>query len=142
MLHAAVEANGLAGKYEVLACGAEELEQQGLEKGTFDTVLCCKVLCGVPEPAQVLKVLYEYLKPGGQLLVYEHVLNEENSLIRGWQRCMQWVWPVFLQGCNLDRCTEKLVREAGEWETVELRKPEGQLEWESIPFVLGRAVKK
>lgn len=133
---------GLEGKYEILSCGAEELEKQGLERESFDTVVCCKVLCGVPRPENVLKELYGYLKPGGQILFYEHILNEDNCMLRVWQRVLQCVWPGMMQGCNLTRRTGQMVREAGEWETVEMGPPETSGKYEAIPFVLGRAVKK
>ena len=32
-----------------------------------------QVLCSVPEPREMVKRLYGLLKPGGRMIVYEHV---------------------------------------------------------------------
>jgi ubiquinone/menaquinone biosynthesis C-methylase UbiE len=82
-LHAALRANvakaGLEEVYEILPCGAEDLK---IAKESVDTVVCCKVLCGIPEPERVLRELYSYVKPGGQFVVYEHVAS---GTVGGWQ---------------------------------------------------------
>jgi 2-polyprenyl-3-methyl-5-hydroxy-6-metoxy-1,4-benzoquinol methylase len=88
-LHAELRQNvvkaGLESVYEILPCGAEELGKHGISKGSVDTVVCCKVLCGVPEPERVLRELYEYVKPGGQFVVYEHVANRRSRAVGVWQ---------------------------------------------------------
>jgi ubiquinone/menaquinone biosynthesis C-methylase UbiE len=79
-----VAKSGLEGKYEILGIGAEDVLGR-IKAGSVDTVLCCKVLCGIPEPERVLKELYTLLKPGGVVLVFEHVVNRESTLTRMWQ---------------------------------------------------------
>lgn len=85
-LHDALRENvrlaGLADVYEVSGLGAEQLQ---LEPESVDTVVCCKVLCGVPEPEKVLAQLYRVLKPGGQFLVFEHVANRRSWVAGAWQ---------------------------------------------------------
>ena len=41
--------------------------------GTFDTVATACTFCSVPDPVRGLRELYRCLKPGGQLLMFEHV---------------------------------------------------------------------
>ena len=36
-----------------------------------------QVLCSVPQPEALAKSLYRVLKPGGQMIVYEHVKSED-----------------------------------------------------------------
>ena len=55
----------------------EKLAEYGIEPGTMDTVTSVKVLCSVPRPAALVKDLYRLLKPGGQMIVYEHVKSED-----------------------------------------------------------------
>lgn len=72
---------GLDGRYEILGGGVEELDHRGVKKGTVDTVVTVHVLCSVSSPEPLVKELYEYLRPGGQWLVYEHVKVREGDSV-------------------------------------------------------------
>ena len=66
--------NPLGDIYEVIGCGAEELQTKGgLQKNSIDTIVTVQCLCSIPTPELIIKELYPLLKPGGQWLVYEHV---------------------------------------------------------------------
>jgi hypothetical protein len=54
---------------------------------------------------------------------------------------LQLVWPYLFQGCNLNRDTEPLLRACGKWESVELERPKGEMQWDCIPHVVGKLVK-
>ena len=57
----------------------------GIQKGSVDTIVTVHVLCCVGSQAEkIIKTLYEYLKPGGQWLVYEHVVSK-NIPVKYWQ---------------------------------------------------------
>lgn len=150
---------GFGGKYEIISAGAEinslipALAKKGLlqkqdSAGLFDTVVCCRVLCGVPHLSQTVEGLYKCLKPGGRMLICEHVVNpwpNSGSLIAaGLQRLyMLMGWSFFLGGCCLDRNTEKVLRdvakEDGGWEKFDL---ELLGNFSCIPFIVGELVKK
>jgi len=83
-LHAALRATikecGLSDVYTIVPCGVEDgevLRKYGVEGESVDTVLSVQVLCGVPRPEVVVKELYRFLKPGGQMIVYEHVRSDD-----------------------------------------------------------------
>ncbi|KAF2016974.1 hypothetical protein BU24DRAFT_420017 [Aaosphaeria arxii CBS 175.79] len=152
------------GKYHALLCGAEPeslipaLHKNGLlataKSGTgggaagnsaagsevFDEICSVRVLCGVPRPRETVKGLYELLKPGGRLVVCEHVVNQRSAFARGMQMLYMLLgWSFFMGGCELQRDTERFLREAGEWERVEIEQV-GSMD--TIPYIVGELFKK
>lgn len=163
-LHPALRENarksGLEGKYKALICGAQPeslipaLHKSGVldisgkkglaEDGIFDEICCVRVLCGVPHPELTIKNLYSLLKPGGRMVVCEHVVSPwrtEGSVLA---RFMQLVytlmgWPFLMGGCELQRHTERFLRDAGEWDRFDLEYLGAK---DAIPFVVGELIKK
>lgn len=155
---------GLGNKYHVLPCSAEAsellpaLQKEGLvttispEKetgGVFDTIICVRVLCSVPNPEKTVRDLYSLLRPGGKMLVTEHVVNPwwtaKGSVVA---RAMQGVyellgWRWVMGNCCLSRDTEGTLLRAAErdggWGVVELERSFGM---SAIPYVSGMLVKK
>lgn len=86
MLREAAKREGLEGIYEPVGAKAQDAGRiLGLGKGSVDTVVTVHVLCSVGEGAEeVVRALYELLKPGGQWLVYEHVVARKR-VVRSWQ---------------------------------------------------------
>lgn len=87
-LRARIAKAGLENIYTIVPCGIEdraELKKYGIESGSIDTVLSIKVLCSVPEPERMTRDLYRLLKPGGQLILSEHVRSKNilSRLIQG-----------------------------------------------------------
>ncbi len=65
--------------------GTIELRQMDvcqLEFGdnTFDTIVTVCTFCSVPKPVAGLRELYRVLKPGGQILMFEHVRSRIGPL--------------------------------------------------------------
>lgn len=75
---------------------------------SFDTVVASFVFCSVPLPRKGLKELHRVLKPGGQLLLLEHVLSS-NKLLAA---LMNLVNPLVVRavGANINRETLKNVQ--------------------------------
>ena len=78
---------------------------------SFDTVIGSFVFCSVPLPLKGLKELYRVCKPGGQVLLLEHVLSSKPVIAR----VMNFVNPVIvaLVGANINRNTVKNVKACG-----------------------------
>jgi len=75
-LRAKIKACRLDDIYEIVPCGVEDvatLEKHGISLGSIHTVLSVQVQCSVPDPDETLRRLYTLLKPGGQMVIYEHV---------------------------------------------------------------------
>jgi SAM-dependent methyltransferase len=169
-MHAALRLNAAkngfgADKYEIIAAGAEPeslipalhgaglaVAGAGAGEGVFDTVLCVRVLCGVPRPQETVDELYRLLKPGGRMIVYEHVASPfpqvEGSTRLGYvmQRFWAWAgWNRMMGGCEIDRDTVGVLKRAGGsdskskgWETVDLGYWDS---WNAVPFIVGELVK-
>jgi ubiquinone/menaquinone biosynthesis C-methylase UbiE len=66
--------------YEIVGCAAEDtatLLEHGIGPESIDCVISIQVLCSVPEPDMVARELWRLLKPGGELIVYEHVKSDD-----------------------------------------------------------------
>lgn len=50
-----------------------DVQRLDLPDAAFDTVATSCTFCSVPDPLRGLRELYRCLKPGGQLLMFEHV---------------------------------------------------------------------
>jgi len=57
-------------RLQLLVMDVQALE---FDDATFNTVVTACTFCSVPDPIRGLRELYRCLKPGGQLLMFEHV---------------------------------------------------------------------
>lgn len=153
-LLAAAEQRGFDGTYKPVAAGAEPesllpaLAKAGVigegRTEVFDEIVCIRVLCGVPRPEEVTKGLYRLLKPGGRLVVSEHVVNpwqtKQGSIVgRGLQIFYHLLgWRFWAGGCCLDRDTETILRKAGTWSKVSFQRANS---WSVIPQMVGYMIK-
>lgn len=79
-LRAKMKETRLNDVYDLVPCGIQDtakLETYGIVPGSVDTILSVQVLCSVEKPEKVLRYLYTLLKPGGKMVVYEHVKSED-----------------------------------------------------------------
>lgn len=85
-----------------------DVERLYFADNSFDTVVASFVFCSVPHPRKGLKELYRVLKPGGQLILLEHVLSSNKVMAT----IMNWLNPlvVRLVGANINRQTVKNVQ--------------------------------
>lgn len=95
---------------DVRSTGAEAT---GLPTGSVDAVVCTLVLCTVGDPAAALAEVRRVLRPGGRLLVIEHVRAPEGSALARLQRLLRPGWRWAFEGCDLCRTTGTLLATAG-----------------------------
>ncbi len=84
----------------------------------FDAIVCTLVLCTIPDAVQAVTDIKRWLKPGGKLLLLEHI-HAPHPPMRRWQDWLNPIWKRFGEGCNLNRPTDQTLREYGflpEWE--------------------------
>jgi len=86
----------------VVAAAAEALP---FPAGSFDAAVSTLVLCSVRDPAASVGELRRVLRPGGQLVVVEHVAGPAGSRQAGWQRRVEPLWRHLAGNCRLTRDT-------------------------------------
>jgi ubiquinone/menaquinone biosynthesis C-methylase UbiE len=72
-----------------------------LPDASFDTVVCTLSLCAIPDDQQAIAEMRRVLRPGGRLLLLDHVAGQPR-----WVRAVQWLaerLTVPLQGEYLRR---------------------------------------
>ncbi len=78
---------------------------------SFDTVFATFVFCSVPDPVQGLTELHRVCKPGGKLLLLEH-MRPENPVLGAVFDLLNPI-TVRLSGANINRRTVNNVEKAG-----------------------------
>jgi len=103
---------------------------------SFDTAVCCLVLCSVPDQDAALAEIRRVLRPDGRLLVYEHVLagGWRGRVQRGLDR--SGLWPRLGAGCRLSRDTAAALSRAG-FATASLHRVEVGLGAATVPHLVG-----
>ncbi|KIX94481.1 uncharacterized protein Z520_09867 [Fonsecaea multimorphosa CBS 102226] len=169
-MHAALgkraEEAGLGDKYHVLGCEAQleslvpALAKAGVLKPSdthggsgntpFDEIVCIRVLCGIPDVDKVTEGLYSLLKPGGRMVVCEHVVNSGDAtkggtaVGRSLQKFYMWIgWSSIMGGCELTRDTlaslHRAAQRDGGWDKVEVELCDP---YSTIPHIVGTLVKR
>ncbi len=78
---------------------------------SFDTIIATFVFCSVPQPVKGLQELYRVCKPGGQVLLLEHVLSSQPFMAKIMQIINPLIATIF--GANINRQTVKSVQSCG-----------------------------
>jgi ubiquinone/menaquinone biosynthesis C-methylase UbiE len=97
-------------RIEVLDGVAERLPA---DDASFDAAVACLVLCTVPDQAHALAELRRVLRPGSELLFYEHVLSDRRALALSQRLVDRAFWPRAFGGCHTARDTPAAIEAAG-----------------------------
>jgi ubiquinone/menaquinone biosynthesis C-methylase UbiE len=92
----------------VLRAPAEDLP---FADDTFDAVVSTLVLCGVDDQPRALREIHRVLRPGGQLVFFEHVRSADPKAAR--QQDRMNAINRFVVGCECNRPTLETLRGAG-----------------------------
>ena len=87
-------------------------ERIPLEDSTVDTVLSTFTLCTIPGVVEALRGVRRVLKPGGELIFFEHGLSPDPR-VRRWQ---EWSEPIphwLFEGCHVTRDIPSLIEQSG-----------------------------
>lgn len=79
---------------------------------SVDVVVSSLVLCSVADQRAVLKEVARVLRPGGQLLFYEHV-RSEHRLLGAAEDLITPLWSRMAGGCHPNRDTAAVIAQAG-----------------------------
>ncbi len=101
-----------AGKQKVKV-RLQQMDVQNLEfeDNTFDTVVASFVFCSVPDPVRGLIEIERVCKPGGKVVLLEHVLSV--NCILGWFMNLANPLVVRMMGANINRRTVENVLKSG-----------------------------
>ena len=98
-----------AGSAQVFVAPAEALP---FEDDSFDTAVCTLVLCTVPDQDAAIAEIHRVLKPGGRLLLIEHVRAGDPGLAK-WQDRLDGFQKRIAHGCHANRDTASALRRGG-----------------------------
>jgi SAM-dependent methyltransferase len=90
-----------------------DAQQMPLDDSSFDAAVMTLVLCSVPQPQAVLSELLRVLKPGGQLLLIEHVISPQLGLLQLQQRLLDPLQRLLADNCHLTRDTAAALNSTG-----------------------------
>lgn len=80
---------------------------------SVDTVVSMLTLCSVDDPDQVARELRRVLRPGGRVLLFEHVKTDDGRMAQFWQDFAVPRWRWFVGGCRPNLPTMDTLRRNG-----------------------------
>ena len=95
----------------VAGVGAKNLQEK-LPPDGLDAIVCTLVLCTIPDPELAIAKFKEWLKPGGRLIVLEHVHGQSRRR-RAVHNVINPMWKRLAEGCHINRDTGTLLKQHG-----------------------------
>ncbi|PWN46523.1 hypothetical protein IE53DRAFT_382812 [Violaceomyces palustris] len=95
----------------------------GIRPSSIDTVVLVQVLCSIPDPEPTIEYLASLLRPGGQILLFEHVASKD-PLSRFVQNLWSPIWSRLMGGCELNRPSDQWLSKLQAWQSVQLARPD------------------
>jgi len=108
LLRASKKAGRLGVKARLVQMDVQKLD---LPDNAFDSVTASFVFCSVPDPAMGLLEVKRVCRPGGKVVLLEHVLSGNRAL--AWVMNLANRLIVWLSGANINRRTVESVAASG-----------------------------
>jgi ubiquinone/menaquinone biosynthesis C-methylase UbiE len=83
-----------------------------IKPSSLDAVVCTLVLCTIPDPGKAFPLFYQWLRPGGRLILLEHI-QSKNKTGKIIQNLVTPAWKHIAEGCHLNRSTDDMAKKAG-----------------------------
>lgn len=104
---------GVKAQVQLLQAGIEdEAVAQAVPPGGYDCIVVTLVLCTIPHAEGAIGLLRQWLRPGGRLLVLEHIQAERQPW-RWLQQAINPAWKCLAEGCCLNRPTDLRLKAQG-----------------------------
>lgn len=81
-----------------------------------------QVLCSIPDVPRALQEVARVVRPGGQVVLVEHVIAPEQGLLRLQQQALDGLQQLLADGCHLSRDTEAALRSCQQLRAVEVQR--------------------
>ncbi|MEZ5070454.1 MAG: class I SAM-dependent methyltransferase [Bacteroidales bacterium] len=94
-----------------VGCGQDAMLNL-VSEARFDHIVCTLVLCTIPDPQRALENYMTWLKPGGTLVILEHIRSHHRGKGR-LQDLANPLWEKIGDGCQLNRPTDLLLEKSG-----------------------------
>lgn len=104
-----LETEVIAARIHPLACRIGTIDRSVITPASLDVVVCTLVLCSVPDLAQTLATIQSLLKPGGRLILLEHIHSHQPNIATLQNICNPF-WRLVSDGCSLTRKTDIAIR--------------------------------
>jgi ubiquinone/menaquinone biosynthesis C-methylase UbiE len=104
-------AGKLAGARVPVEVTGDSAESLHYGDASFDAVVCTLVLCTVADPGRALAEAMRVLRPGGRLVVLEHVRGRGS--LASWQDRVTPLWSRLAAGCQPNRDIATAIENAG-----------------------------
>ncbi len=82
-----------------------------MEDRSMDCVLLTYALCSIPDVSKALDEIKGVLKPGGELIFFEHG-RAPDDFIKKWQDRITPAWKKVSGGCHLNRDISELIKKS------------------------------
>ena len=87
-------------------------ERIPLADASVDTVVSTFTMCTIPGVVAAIRGIGRVLKPGGQLIFFEHGLSPDPN-VRRWQERSEPLFKLAFEGCHVTRHIPSLIRAGG-----------------------------